>query len=354
MDALDNKCPACGAKITFNPVNQKWDCGYCGSKFDLKDMQKYNNASSEAVNEQSNVSTSSVVVAEGGGNIDVYRCKNCGAEIMADETTTSTFCLYCGSTAILKDKINSGRVPNYIIPFKNVKDDAVEAFKKLTKKRPLTPKCFKDPKNIEKITGVYIPFWAYDLEASGTVQFEGEDSKTWSDDEYYYTKIDKYDVRKSGRMEFDKVLSDASSRFSDDLMDSLEPFDFKQLTEYNHAYLSGFLAEKYDVDENVGLERASGRTNDTAVSLMKNTVRHHVVRVINNQVSVARKNTYYILLPVWMVSIKYKDKNHIFAMNGQTGKLIGDIPIGVKETITWALLMFIVIFIAAFFGLKYL
>lgn len=155
-------------------------------------------------------------------------------------------------------------------------------------------------------------------------------------------------------MDFDKVLADASSRFSDDLMDSLEPFDFNQLVEYNHAYLSGFLAEKYDVLEDVGLERASNRTNDTAVNLIRRTVRHDNVHVKNNQISVTQKKIYYILLPVWMVSIKYKDKNHIFAMNGQTGKLIGDIPIGVKETVTWAILIFIVIFIAAFFGLKYL
>lgn len=353
MEALDNKCPTCGAKITFNPINQKWDCEYCGSKFSLEGMQKYNNASNAEVNKQ-NVVTNTIEVKQVEGNMDVYRCKNCGAEIIADETTTATFCLYCGSTAILKDKITAGKVPNYIIPFKNVKEDAVMAFKKLTKKRPLTPKCFKDPKNIEKITGVYIPFWSYDLEASGMVEFEGEDSKHWDDTEYYYTKIDKYNVKKSGKMAFDKVLADASSRFSDDLMDSLEPFDFNQLVEYNHAYLSGFLAEKYDIEENSGLERASGRTNDTAVNLIRNTVSHDSVQVINSQISVVKKNTYYILLPVWMVSIKYKDKYHIFAMNGQTGKLIGDIPIGIKETIMWAILIFVVLFIIAFFGLKYL
>ncbi len=349
MEALDNKCPTCGAKINFNPVNQCWDCEYCASKFNLEEMQKYSNASSMESN-----SKSEVVVEKVQDNMDVYRCKNCGAEIIADQNTTATFCLYCGSTAILKDKITAGRMPDFIIPFKNIKKDAVEAFKKLISKKPLTPRCFKDIKNIKKVTGIYIPFWAYDLEVSGTVDFLGEDVKHWSDDEYEYTKVDQYNVRKSGNFRFNKVLADASSRFPDDLMDSLEPFDYNQLTEYNHAYLSGFLAEKYDILEDIGLERASGRSNKTAVGLMARTVSHDSVSVTNNQMSVVPKNTYYILLPVWMVNIKYKNKDYTFAMNGQTGKIIGNIPIGVKETILWALLIFIILFAVAIIGLKYI
>lgn len=343
MEALDNKCPACGATIHFNPVNQLWDCEYCGSKFSLQDMQKHNNASSLDVN-----TDDSVVIEKTIGDIDVYRCKSCGAEIMADQNTTSTFCVYCGSTAILKDRITEGRAPNYIIPFKNVKDDATRAFKKVTKGKLLMPKCFKNPKNIEKITGIYIPFWAYDLEANGEVEFEATDRKVWSDSTYRYTKTDKYSVRKYGHFDFNKVLADASSRFPDDLMDSLEPFNYNDLTPYNHAYLSGFLAEKYDVNEDVGLERVSGRTNNTAVNLISNTIGHQTRRVVDNAIKVSSKKTHYIMLPVWMVNIKYNNKNYTFAMNGQTGKIVGNIPVGIKETIFWSIIIFILLFVLGF------
>lgn len=343
MEALDNKCPACGAKITFNPVNQLWDCEYCGSKFSLEEMQKHENASSEKANQvEQNVKIETI------GDVDVYRCKNCGAEIMADKNTTSTFCVYCGSTAILKDKIDEGRAPNYIIPFKNVKDDAVAAFKKVTKGKLLMPKCFKDPKNIEKITGVYIPFWAYDLEADGELEFQATDIRSWSDSRYHYTKTDRYLVKKSGHFDFDKVLADASSRFPDDLMDSLEPFDYKDLTKYNHAYLSGFLAEKYDVSEESGLERASSRTMDTAVNLVKGTIPHQTKVVVNNGLNINTKHIHYIMLPVWMVNVNYNNKNYTFAMNGQTGKIIGNIPIGVKETIMWSIIFFVLLFVVGF------
>ena len=347
MEALDNKCPTCGAGITFNPVTQSWDCKYCGSKFSLEEMEKCNSVNAPTNKEEQ--------IDEGSENkMEAYHCKRCGAEILADETTTATFCVYCGSTAILKEKIETSKMPNFIIPFKNVKKDAEEAFKSLTKRKPLTPHCFKDPKNIDKITGIYIPFWAYDLEATGMVEFLGEDVKKWSDKEYHYTKTEKYNVEKSGKFEFKKVLADASTRFPNDLMDSLEPFDYTQLEEYNHAYLAGFLAEKYDVSEDEGLKRVQDRANNTAVYLMKETVKHDKVSVSNNQMSVVAKNIYYILLPVWMVNIKYKDRDYIFAMNGQTGKFIGNIPIGIKEAIIWGLLIFIVLFVVAFLGLKFI
>lgn len=342
MKVLDNKCPACNAKIDFNPVSQKWDCHYCGSSFTLEEMKKHSNASSE----KANTVKKSDVKSE---KVDLYHCENCGAEIMADDTVTATFCVYCGSTAILKSKIDSGRVPNYIIPFKNVKEDAVSAFKKVVKK-PLTPKCFKDEKNIKKITGVYIPFWAYDLESDGEIEFLATDVHTWSDSKYQYTKTSRYMVKKEGHFEFNKVLADASSRFPNDLMDSIEPFDYDGLVDYNHAYLSGFLAEKYDVSETDGLERAKERTMTTCVDLVENTVFHQMKSVVKNGMEIKQKHCHYIMLPVWMVNIQYKDKSYTFAMNGQTGKIVGNIPIGIKETIIWFIIIFIGFFILFFIG----
>lgn len=337
MEALDNKCPSCGAKIVFNPKNQMWDCDYCGSKFTLEEMKNYKNASSVKIPQEPSESVKK-------DELDIYRCKNCGAEIMADQNTTATFCVYCGSTAILKEKIEEGRVPNYIIPFKNVKEDAVKAFKDLVKKKPLVPKLFKKEENIQKITGVYIPFWAYDLLAEGNMEFSAVDIRHWSDSRYYYTETRRYEVINSGHLEYNKVLADASSRFDDDLMDSLEPFDYSALTNYNHAYLSGFLAEKYDVELENGYERAQQRTMNTCIDLMKSKVGHGSSSLKNNNLKIDLKNSYYILLPVWMVNLKYNNKTYTFAMNGQTGKIIGNLPVGMKETIIWFLLVFIICF----------
>ena len=350
MEALDNRCPSCGAKITFNPEIQKWDCEYCGSQFSLEEMQKYRNASSEEVNQGSKREDSSNTKLK---DLDVYHCKNCGAEIMADATIAATFCVYCGSTAILKERIEAGRAPDLIILFKNVKEDAVRAFRQVVKHKPLTPKCFKNEKNIQKITGVYIPFWAYDFKADGEMEFLARDIRTWSDYHYQYTETRKYEVRNRGHFDYSKVLADASTRFADDLMDSLEPFEYDQLEKYNHAYLSGFLAEKYDVEEDKALERAEKRTMNTCVQLLSDSILHQSKTLRDNQMKLEKVASYYIMLPVWMVNIQYNNKYYLFAMNGQTGKIVGNLPIGVKEVILWSVFLFLIFFLLGW-GVMYL
>ena len=342
MDALDNRCPACGASIKFNPKNQMWDCGYCGSKFTLEEMKKYDNASNEK-----NATSSKEKIEK--LDVDVYRCESCGAQLMADETTTATFCVYCGNTAILKERIHEGVTPTKIIPFKKVKEDAIEGFRKLYRGRPLMPKLFNKKENIEKLTGVYIPFWTYDLKVDGKLSFNGIDITTWSDYNYEYTKKDTYLSVRDTHMDFSKVLVDASSHFDDDLMDSIEPFNYKDLEDYNHAYLSGFLAEKYDVDVNSAIDRANHRVKNTAVKLTEATVHHQITNLVSNELDISKTASDYILLPVWMVNVKYKDKDYIFAMNGQTGKIVGNIPIDKKKAVIYAIVIFIVVAFITFF-----
>ena len=336
VEVLDNKCPSCGSKIDFNPVNQMWDCKYCGSKYSLDDMKKYDNASNTKNNSVDSNSFSGMTN---------YHCKNCGAEIIADDTVTATSCIYCGSTAILKEKIDSGRAPDLIIPFKRTKEEALSTFSNFTRGKPLMPKKFKDLKNIEKISGVYIPFWAYDITGDGSITFDCSDVSTWSDSNYRYTKTSKYETIVDGHYDYDKVLADGSSRFSDDLMDSIEPFNFNELKEYNHAYLSGFLAEKYNIDEETSYKRAGSRSLNTCIQLADREIHHDNSSVSKKDIKLVKKNSYYMMLPVYMVNIKYKDKIYTFAMNGQTGKMVGNIPIGVLETIIMGLIIFTVTFL---------
>lgn len=333
-NAVDYKCPSCGATIPFSPEKQKWVCSYCGSEFTLEELQKSQKKS--VVEEKKEIKVE---------DADIYRCQSCGAEIIADENTTATFCVYCGNTAILKDRIHNSRVPDLIIPFQKVKDDATKAFEKVVKHKPLVPKAFKTKDNIQKIIGIYIPFWAYDFQVSGTVEFNATDVHTWTDFRNQYTKTDGFSVVCEGNMDYDKVLADGSSRFPDDLMDSLEPFDFQGLVSYNQAFLAGFFSEKYDVDEDKAVERAQRRAVNTSVSLMRETVNHQSCALLDNQLNVQEQKVYYILLPVWMVNTKYRDKTYTFAMNGQTGKIVGDLPLGRKEVVVWSLVIYLICFI---------
>ncbi len=321
----DNKCPSCAAPIMFNPTTGNWKCNYCGGEFSLKDLKNNNS------DEKTNANT----------NYIKYHCQDCGAEIVADEQTSATFCVYCGNTAILKSKLSGDFRPTKIIPFKKEKALAISSFKGLSKGRPLMPKTFNDAKNIEKISGIYIPFWLYDIEVSGDLIADCKNISSWTSGNMNYTKTDIYKASRSGSMRYLKVPVDGSTRFDNDIMSTIEPFNYAELTDYNHAYLSGFLAEKYDVKSDEAFKDANARAVNSTTNVMLTDIGTYTSKVITkNTLSGVKNVAEYVLLPVWMVNVKYNDKYYIFAMNGQTGEFIGNIPIDKKKAILYSLLIF--------------
>lgn len=342
--ALDHKCPNCGGKIVFTPETGKWFCEHCKSEFDLETLQKYNNASSEENNSNENVVDKDTSYVE-------YHCKNCGAKIIADEQTASTFCVYCGNTAILKSKLSGKFAPSMIIPFSKSKNDALEAFKSLNKGRPLMPKFFNKTENIEKISGVYIPFWLYTIKTNGTLDGSCKKITSWVSGDYSYTKTDIFNVERDVDLVFQKVPVDGSTRFDNDIMNTIEPFDYNKLVKYNHAYLSGFLAEKYDVESSVAEEEAKNRTLNSTNNKLSESLAMYSVRNIKNQVVKQQiTNTDYVLLPVWMVNVKYSGKYYTFAMNAQTGEFVGNIPVDKKKAILYGIIIFAIVFAIVILG----
>ncbi len=341
--ALDNKCPACGAPILYKPNLKKWKCDYCKSEFTLEEMKKYNNASNEKNNIKEEIKTK-IQKEKDNTNYYEYNCKDCGAKIIADENTAATFCVYCGNTAILKEKLSGKFAPDMIIPFKNEKEKAIEAFKSLNKGRPLMPNFFNDEKNIEKIKGVYIPFWLYDVKVNGELDATSTTSTTWTVGDTVYTKTDTYRLEREGEMSFNKIPVDGSTRFDNDIMNTIEPFNYSELEEYNHAYLSGFLAEKYDVDEETSFKDAEERSLNSARDTIKDDMGMGIKTIVNDTLASTKLLTKYVLLPVWMINVKYKDKFYTFAMNGQTGEFVGNIPVDKKKAFIYGILTFVITF----------
>ena len=232
-----------------------------------------------------------------------------------------------------------------IIPFKNEKEKAIEAFKSFNKGRPLMPNFFNDEKNIEKIKGVYIPFWLYDVKVNGELDATSTTSTTWTVGDTVYTKTDTYRLEREGEMSFNKIPVDGSTRFDNDIMNTIEPFNYSELEEYNHAYLSGFLAEKYDVDEETSFKDAEERSLNSARDTIKDDMGMGIKTIVNDTLASTKLLTKYVLLPVWMINVKYKDKFYTFAMNGQTGEFVGNIPVDKKKAFIYGILTFVITFI---------
>ena len=334
-NALDHKCPNCDAVLKFNPHGQNWKCDYCRSEFNIEQIEENEKKAHKVLSKNS--------VKE--YDMDMYTCPNCGANIIADPNVSATSCVYCKNTTILKDKLQDEFSPDYVIPFRNTKEDAIEAFKKIGRKRPFMPKEFNKKENINEMSGIYIPFWLYDYTTSGSIDFIGKKVSSWTVGEYHYTKTDTYSVRRDGMIDFHNVPVDGSKRFDNSIMNSIEPFNYEDMIDFNYSYLSGFLAEKYDVTKEEASTDAINRVSSSYENVLKKDVTGYTSVTISNKNYNSNSNKIsYVLLPVWMLNIKYKDKIYTFAMNGQTGKMIGNIPIDKKKALLYFLVISIVIF----------
>ena len=345
---LDNKCPGCGAAIHFKPELGKFKCDFCEGEYTAEQLKDMDKLKEEEIKEKSSE------VSDSYSDYVNYNCPDCGAEIITDSNTAATFCVYCGNTSIIKNRLSGEFAPKYIIPFKMEKDKAIKAFKSLRKGRPLVPKSFVSEKNIEKITGVYIPFWLYNIDVSGTVNAKATKVSSWTVGDTHYTKTDYYSVIRSGNMVYDRVPVDGSTRFNNDMMNSIEPFDYGKLIDYNHAYLSGFLAEKYDVSKDDAFKDAKTRTlNSTREQMLSSMVGYSSRTITSSDLESSISSSEYVLLPVWMVNVKYKDKFYLFAMNGESGKFIGNIPLDKKKAFFVTIFVLIISFLICV-GISYL
>ena len=345
---MDHKCPNCAAVLKFNPHGQNWVCEYCKSKFTKQEVDDYEKIRGV---EELTEDTEEVEEETNWEGASIYTCPNCGAEIVADETTSATFCVYCKNTAILKNKLVGKFNPSQIIPFHKTKEDAILAFKNLKKGRPLMPNFFNDSKNIEEIKGIYIPFWLYDYTISGDIVANANRVTTWRSGDYQYTRTDTYLVTRAGSMSFKRIPVDGSTHFNNDIMNSIEPFDYRGLSKFSHSYLSGFLAEKYNVDASEASKDASNRAKESTTDTLKSDIHGYTsVMVTNQNLNINNVNSNYVLLPVWLLNIKYKGKIRAFAMNGQTGKIIGDIPIDIKKAILYWIGIFLLTIIVIYIG----
>ena len=256
-----------------------------------------------------------------------YNCPSCGAELICDETTAATSCPYCGNPTVVPGQFSGVLKPDYVIPFKVSKKEAIEKLKMHYKGRPYLPKSFKDDNHIEEIQGVYVPFWMFDGKASGEASYKATTSKVYEKGDEEITETRHYEVSRAGSIGFEKIPVDASSKMPDDHMDSIEPYDYSGLKEFSTAYLPGFLADKYDVSVKDSQKRADTRCASTLEDALRGTVTgYDSCTLEHKQIDLKRGKVHYALLPVWMLHTKWNGQDFLFAMNGQTGKMVGDLP----------------------------
>ncbi len=331
---MEYKCPNCGAPLIFDSHTQQMKCEYCDNSFTMEQLTEYDKIL-EAEQQSDDLNWEGYVGEELDG-LTGYICQSCGAQIAGDGNTAATECVYCGNPVVLAGQMSGMNKPNYVIPFKLDKEAAKTALRNFYKGKPLLPKMFKSENRIDKITGLYVPFWLFDCDADARILFDATTVNTWTSGEYRYTKTSHYNATRAGVIGFDRIPADGSSKMDDAYMDAIEPFNYSDMVDFQSAYLAGYLADKYDVDSEASIPRANLRVKNSTEDAFKSTVTgYHSVTIKNSNIHIENGSIKYAMLPVWMLNTKYKGKMYTFAMNGQTGKLVGKLPVDKGRFCAW-------------------
>ncbi|MCL2127187.1 MAG: hypothetical protein FWH38_02935 [Treponema sp.] len=332
MDIKEYKCPNCGGTVNFDSSVQKLKCPSCDTEFEIEALEEYQKDSSAPQGDTFNWNTGTAGTAWDGSELDDLSsgsCPSCGAELIGDKNTIAMVCPCCGNAQIVQKRISGLLKPNYCMPFQLDKKAAVKALKAFCKKKRLLPNFFLTENHINSIQGMYAPFWLFDAKASAHITYRASRiGRVWGDSNYIYTQTDHYSVVRSGSLDFEKVPVDGSEKLDDAYMDAIEPFDYNQIKDYTSAYLAGYSAEKYDVSAEKSKERASARIKQSIeMEFARSVTGFTTVSVQSSSVEVGNGKVSYAMIPLWILNTKYRKKSYQFIMNGQTGRLVGRLPV---------------------------
>lgn len=346
MDAAKYKCPNCDAELIFNPETQQLSCDYCRSSFTMEQIQQI------YADVDTNIPPPDTSDFESHTNL--YHCSTCGADIMADDQTTATFCYYCHSPVILSGRLTGQYRPDKVIGFRITRENAIEAFKKWCSSKMFIPRDFKSQQQLEKMTGLYVPFWLADCDVSANYHAIGKYKRSWSSGSYRYTETKEYAVERSAGIKVTKVPADGESKIEDLLMESIEPFNYEDMKDFSMSYLTGFFADKYDVDKSGVFPRIKERVSQACRKVMNESLAgYDSVSVQSESYNINRTDWQYTMLPVWFMSYKYNGKIYEFVINGQTGKLAGTPPLDKKKLALFSAIVGIIVTVFLFIGGQY-
>ncbi len=335
-DIRNHKCPGCGSPLRFEPETQMLVCDACGSHFDTGTVSEYDDATDGIDGEDESSWESYGGTPWSDGDVRVHICPSCGAEIVTEPTTAVTKCPYCDNVTVIEGSISGALRPDCVIPFRVSAEDAKRLMSEYCRKKPLLPRRFVEELHLEETQGLYIPFWLFDCSAEGRATYLAEKVRHWSDRNYNYTETTRYRVFRRGGMAFSKIPADGSRKADDTMMESIEPFDYSDLTEFGTGYLSGFVADKYDVSADESKVRADARVKRSIdAALLATVIGYSSVIPTGSSVKIRDGKVQYAMLPVWLLHYNYRGKRYTYAINGQTGRVVGKLPVSPGRAAAW-------------------
>lgn len=363
MATVNYKCPNCAGPLKFNPDKQKFSCEYCMSDFDEKTIQdlyakKEQKETAEEKAEEKAKQKAEQSKQQGNEQEEeavVYTCPSCGAQVVTTASTAATMCFYCQNPVVLGGRLSGEFKPDKVIPFALTKEKAIEKFIAMCKRKWFLPKDFASQKQFDKLTGVYFPYWYVDSQRQANMTATGKKIRTWRAGNKRYTETSTYRLVRSGDLTVGNVFERALKSQDRDMLQCVHPFDLSGAKPFAMSYLSGFQAEKRDIEQGEVKALVEDRIKDYCQTLLKDSMNGYTgIMVENYNEKIDLEKWSYTLLPVWVVTYKYKGKILPFAINGQTGKTYGELPTsGGKLAILFAVVAVVLMALGLLGGLLF-
>lgn len=333
---LTYHCPCCGAGLSFDPDKGKLCCEYCLSEFTDEELNESEaarrfeeeaSAAAERAAEESEIPDE-----EFCGQMNAYACSACGAELLADDQTAADICPYCHNPVLLAGRLSGHMRPHKVIPFRIDREEAQRRFLAFAKKKWFVPRDFVSSAQVDKIRGVYYPFWVTDADVSASMNARATRVRSWRQGDYRYTETSKYHIHRAGDIHFEDIVTPALTEEDREMLDGILPYPSESLQEFSMPYLSGFVAKKRNVEKESVREAVKARMNGYAATLLRNTIGPYTTvtpstpRLLTHTI-----HWDYTLMPIWILTYHHKGKTYTYALNGYTGKVWGQLPVSGKR-----------------------
>jgi len=359
--SVSYKCPNCGAPLSYLPGKKTVTCEYCGTEFETSAIEEMFESKRELAAKAEEAQAAKWKTEDAGDewtseeakSLQAFTCSSCGAELVCDENTMATECVYCGNPTMLPKRFDGKLKPDLVIPFKKTKADAVAALKEFYKGHYLLPSNFTANNRVEAIQPMYVPFWLFDSEVEAQAEFKAEKIHRHETASEVITETQVYNCQRAGTMKFEKIPADGSKKMDDAYMESIEPFNYGELLPFQTAYLTGYLADKYDVTAEECTPRADHRVENSVLEVLKDSVKNFTTCSLENSAIIKKGGkVIYAMVPVWILTTRYNEIPYTFMMNGQTGKVVGSLPYDATKAFLYPAVCSLVLIPILYFILK--
>lgn len=311
------KCKNCGGNTVFSPERQKMFCPYCEGE-------------------------GSEELKKGGDSL--HTCLNCGGEIAVNDYLSASKCPYCDHYLIFDERVEGEYEPHLMIPFKLGKEGVKKLLRQKFKSAVFAPSDFLSEVRLKTIEGMYVPFFLYDYAANWDYEGEGTKIRKWISGNTEYTEISYYQLIRNMDIDFNRIPVDASIAMEDSVMDLMEPYDYEAMETFQAKYMSGFFGERYnETMEELGYRAKQKAKRDSEALLQATLGGYNTSRAIRKEFTIDPKESDYTLFPVWIYSYYYKGEEYRFHVNGQTGKIVGKVPVSKGKVIGYGVTLYVIL-----------